>query len=83
MGILSYKKLGTDDYDNNYVNINISNNKSIATYQKLFNSRQKNADEIVCIDYSTVVDNPMLMKGEYNSDHLGIIGVYQISPLKY
>jgi len=92
------------NYDNAYVNANISNdNKSIATYQKLFNSPQKNtitigyhdkiffddsratpnADEIVCIDYSTVVGNPMLMKGEYNSNHMGVIGVYQISPLKY
>jgi hypothetical protein len=88
-------------YNNDFVNSDLNNDyKSIATYEKLINSKYGNkanftigyhdkifyndfrahsqGKKLKCLDYSSITGSPMLMKGEYNSEHLGTIGIYEI-----
>ncbi len=62
------------------------NQVTIGYHDKIFYSTgtlkdENNIRELKCLDYSSVLGSPMLMKGIYNGDHLGTIGVYEIPVL--
>jgi len=62
------------------------NQVTIGYHDKIFYSTgtihdKNNTRELKCLDYSSVLGNPMLIKGIYNGNHLGTIGVYEIPVL--